>query len=81
MANSFKLNKALRKLKSLNNHNPQVVWYSEAKFLYGLLPELIAFLETAKELGLGNLESEDDRVKWESFSELVDKIVKEKIDE
>lgn len=37
-------------LNKMNDHHPTMVWYSEAKFLYKLIPDIVDILTWAREL-------------------------------
>ena len=76
-----KFDEAIAKLEAMNNHPPAMVWYSEAKFLYTLLPELIAFLKLGKQFNIDQLTHEDDIAAHLEHIDFVNKIVGEKIDE
>lgn len=76
-----KFDKAISKLSSMNNHHPAFVMYSEAKFLYKLLPEMIGILELAKQFNLDKLTHEEDIEANREFINFVNKIVGEETDE
>jgi hypothetical protein len=70
-----KFDAAIAKLEAMNNHHPSMVWYSEAKFLYTLLPELIGFLKLGKQFNIDDFTHEDDIAAHWEYIQLVDKIV------
>jgi hypothetical protein len=72
-----KFDKAVAKLEAMNDHHPSMVWYSEAKFLYTLLPELIALLKLGKQFQIDKLTHEEDIEAHIEYIQFVDKIVGE----
>jgi hypothetical protein len=73
-----KFDKAIAKLEAMNDHHPSMVWYSEAKFLYTLLPELIDFLKLGKQFQIDSLTHDEDLAAHLEYIQFVDKIVGEK---
>jgi len=72
---------AIAKLKKMSDKHPAMVWYSEAKFLYSLLPELVAMLELGKQYNIDSFTFEEDiAAHWEHI-QFVNKVVGEKISE
>lgn len=41
---------AINVLNKMNDHHPPMVWYSEAKLLYKLIPDIVDILEWARKL-------------------------------
>jgi hypothetical protein len=76
-----KFSLAIAKFKKLGNKHPAMVWYSEAKFLYSLIPELIELLELGKQFNIDKLTHEEDIAAHIEYIHFVDKVVGEKIDE
>lgn len=73
-----KFDAAIAKLEKMNDHHPSMVWYSEAKFLYTLLPELIDLLKLGKQFDIDRLTHEEDIAAHIEYIQFVDKIVGEK---
>lgn len=69
--------KAIAKLDAMNNHHPAMVLYSEAKFLYTLIPELIGVLELGKQFNIDKLTHEEDIEAHREIIDFVTKIVGE----
>ena len=69
---------AIAKLTKMGDRHPSMVWYSEAKFLYSLIPELIAMLELGKQFNIDRLTHEDDIAAHLEHIDFVNKIVGEK---
>lgn len=69
---------AIAKLTKMNDHHPAFVMYSEAKFLYTLLPELIGVLELGKQFNIDKLTHEEDIEAHRELINLVTKIAEAK---
>jgi hypothetical protein len=72
-----KFDLAIAKLENMNDRHPSMVWYSEAKFLYTLLPELIELLKLGKQFQIDKLTHEEDIAAHWEYIQFVDKIVGE----
>jgi hypothetical protein len=70
-----KFDEAISKLEAMNTHHPSMVWYSEAKFLYTLLPELIDFLKLGKQFQIDKLSHEEDIAAHWEYIQFVDKVL------
>jgi hypothetical protein len=70
-----KFDLAIAKLTKMADKHPSMVWYSEAKFLYSLLPELIAFLELGKQFGIDKFTHEEDLAAHLEYMHFVDKVL------
>jgi hypothetical protein len=68
---------AIAKLTKMADKNPSMVWYSEAKFLYTLLPEMIALLELGKQFDIDQFTHEEDISAHLEHIDFVNKIVGE----
>ena len=72
-----KFDLAITKLEKMNDHHPSMVLYSQAKFLYTLLPELIELLKLGKQFQIDKLTHEEDIAAHWEYIQFVDKIVGE----
>lgn len=55
-----KFDLAIAKLEKMADKNPNMVWFSEAKFLYSLIPTLIDLLKLGKQFDIDKLTHKED---------------------
>jgi hypothetical protein len=70
-----KFDLAIAKLTKMANKHPSMVWYSEAKFLYSLIPEMIAMLELGKQFNIDQFTHEEDISAHLEHIDFVNKVI------
>lgn len=72
-----KFDLAIAKFKKMGNRHPSMVWYSEAKFLYSLIPELIEIMELGKQFNIDKFTHQEDIDAHMEYIHLVNKVIGE----